>query len=90
MENETPDLKACDFSSLLIRCGADQVLWSASQQAGYCEEKAAGLVAKLEGFGWDCGAGNKPGDEPEAPEAPEAPADTTSDLAPADAKPEDD
>jgi hypothetical protein len=59
--------------------GEDQVLWSASQQAGYCEEKAAGLVAKLEGWGWDCGA-----TEPaEAPEAPEAPADTTGDLAPA-------
>ena len=34
--------------------GEDQVLWSASQQAGYCEEKAAGLVAGLEQSGWDC------------------------------------
>ena len=45
--------------------GEDQVLWSASQQAGYCEEKAAGLVAKLEGWGWDCGA-----TDPAAPAAP--------------------
>ena len=29
--------------------GEDQVLWSAGQQAGYCEEKAAGL--------WRCGTG---------------------------------
>jgi hypothetical protein len=75
--------------------GEDQVLWSASQQAGYCEEKAAGLVAKLEGWGWDCGATDPaapaapavPAEsaESEAPaEAPEAPADTTEDLAPAD------
>ena len=35
--------------------GEDQVLWSASSQEGYCEEKAAGLVSKLEGWGWDCG-----------------------------------
>ncbi len=71
--------------------GEDQVLWSATQQAGYCEEKAAGLVAKLEGSGWDCGAGARqaPAEPPESAEpaeraeAPEAPADTTGDLAPA-------
>lgn len=76
--------------------GEDQVLWSASQQAGYCEEKAAGLVAKLEGWGWDCGATDPaapaasaapaeaaaPAEPAEAPEAPEAPADMTEDLAP--------
>jgi len=65
--------------------GEDQVLWSAAQQAGYCEEKAAGLVAKLEGWGWDCGPSTPPA--PAAPvesaEAPDAPADTTGDLAPA-------
>ncbi len=73
--------------------GEDQVLWSAAQQAGYCEEKAAGLVAKLEGWGWDCGLGAPAAPEPAAPAeaaeasepaaAPEAPADTTGDLAPA-------
>jgi hypothetical protein len=77
--------------------GEDQVLWSASQQAGYCEEKAAGLVAKLEEWGWDCGATDpatpaapaapavpaESAEPAEAPEAPEAPADMTEDLAPA-------
>ena len=71
--------------------GEDQVLWSAENQAGYCEEQAAGLVAKLEGWGWDCGSVTPPAaveaaeaPEPaEAPEAPEEPADTTGDLAPA-------
>jgi len=32
----------------------DQTLWSADSTEGYCEEKAAGLVAKLEGWGWVC------------------------------------
>jgi hypothetical protein len=68
--------------------GDVEVLWSATQQAGYCEEKAAGLVAKLEGSGWDCGPNTPPAspepDEPVEPaEAPEAPSDTTDDLAPA-------
>ena len=77
--------------------GEDQVLWSASQQQGYCEEQAAGLVAKLEGWGWDCGAVAAPAapaepespkapespESPEAPEASEVPEDMTEDLAPA-------
>lgn len=75
--------------------GEDEVLWSASTQEGYCEEKAAGLVSKLEGFGWSCGAGEAPAAPPappdppepaepaEAPEAPEDPVDMTDDLAPA-------
>ena len=75
--------------------GEDQVLWSASQQAGYCEEKAAGLVAKLEGWGWDCGATDpaapaapaEPAESSgpaEAPEAPAAPAAPEAPEAPAD------
>jgi len=32
----------------------DQILWSASNDDSYCEEKAQGLVAKLESFGWVC------------------------------------
>ena len=75
--------------------GEDQVLWSASSQEGYCEEKAAGLVSKLEGWGWNCGAGEAPAAPPAppdpaepaepaaAPEAPEEPVDMTEDLAPA-------
>ena len=68
--------------------GSDQVLWSASQQEGYCEEKAAAFVTKLEGWGWDCettgaaapaapaepAAAPAPAEAPETPaEAPEAP-----------------
>lgn len=71
--------------------GEDQVLWSAANQAGYCEDKAAGLVAKLEGSGWDCGSGApaepaepaEPAAQAEVPDAAEAPVDTTEDLAPA-------
>ena len=32
----------------------DQVLWSAENQEGYCEEKAGELVARLESWGWVC------------------------------------
>jgi len=35
--------------------GEQQVLWSADSDANYCAEKAAEFVAKLEGWGWDCG-----------------------------------
>ena len=67
--------------------GEDQVLWSASSQAGYCEERASEFVAKLEEWGWNCGAGEAPATpaaEPPSPaEAPEEPADMTEDLAPA-------
>jgi hypothetical protein len=32
----------------------DQVLWSADNTEGYCEEKARELVANLESSGWVC------------------------------------
>ena len=32
----------------------DQVLWSADNEEGYCEEKARELVANLESWGWVC------------------------------------
>ena len=35
--------------------GEQQVLWSADSDATYCARKAKELVAKLEGWGWDCG-----------------------------------
>ena len=71
--------------------GEDQVLWSASSQEGYCEEKAAGFVSKLEGWGWNCGAAAapepaEPAEAPEEPEEPEEPEDMTQDLAPAPAE----
>ncbi len=31
-----------------------QVLWNANNDATYCEEKALGLIAKLESEGWVC------------------------------------
>jgi len=33
---------------------ADQTLWSADNAEGYCEEKAAAFVAKLESWQWAC------------------------------------
>ncbi|MDH3429729.1 MAG: hypothetical protein OEM60_07600 [Gammaproteobacteria bacterium] len=42
--------------------GEKQVLWSADSQEGYCESKTEEFIAKLEGWGWDCGQG-----EPSAP-----------------------
>ena len=46
--------------------GDKQVLWSAQAQVGYCEEKTEAFVAKLEGWGWDCGRGAEeaPAEEP--------------------------
>lgn len=80
--------------------GAAQVLWSAQNEAGYCERKAEEFVARLEGMGWDCGAGTmaapaepaapmepKAAPEPEAapqPETPAEPDDDTDVLMPAD------
>lgn len=32
----------------------DQILWNADSDETYCEEKAKGLVAKLESLGWVC------------------------------------
>ena len=48
--------------------GEEQVLWSAASQEGYCESKTEEFIAKLEGWGWDCGQGAEamPAAEPEA------------------------
>jgi hypothetical protein len=80
--------------------GETQVLWSAQNEAGYCQRKADEFVAKLEGMGWDCGAAamaepSEPAEpaEPEAapapetppqPETPTKPSDDTDVLMPAD------
>lgn len=34
--------------------GESRVLWSASNQEGYCEARAAEFAAKLENWGWRC------------------------------------
>ena len=31
-----------------------QTLWSAENEAGYCETKAAEFIEKQRGWGWDC------------------------------------
>jgi hypothetical protein len=35
--------------------GERQVLWSASNEAGYCEARAAEFVGRLGELGWTCG-----------------------------------
>jgi len=51
--------------------GERQVLWSATNDAGYCESQAQGFVQKLEGLGWTCDG--TPG-TPAPAAAPAAPA----------------
>ncbi len=36
--------------------GERETLWRANNQVGYCEEKAAEMVARLESWGWQCAA----------------------------------
>lgn len=43
--------------------GSIETLWRANHEAGYCEEKAAALVSRLEGLGWRCGAASEEGGE---------------------------
>jgi len=64
--------------------GEKQVLWSAGSQEGFCEAKTEEFIAKLEGFGWDCGQGSEamPASEPETEAAPEADATEESEEAP--------
>jgi hypothetical protein len=40
--------------------GERQVLWRALNEAGYCQAQARDFVAKLEGLGWECVAGEGP------------------------------
>jgi hypothetical protein len=46
--------------------GEKQVLWSAASQQGYCESKAEEFIAKLEGWGWDCGSSEATAPAPES------------------------
>jgi len=48
--------------------GEQQVLWSAANDPTYCRDKAMELVAKLEGWGWDCGRASATSAEEETAE----------------------
>ncbi len=37
-----------------------ETLWQAQLEEGYCEEKAAALIKKLTGWGWQCGETSNP------------------------------
>ena len=48
-----------DLSRLRSRGrGAEQVLWRATNEAGYCEARAEEFLEKLESWGWQCDTGN--------------------------------
>ena len=49
--------------------GQREVLWSAANEAGYCEKQAQAFIGKLEGWGWNCGQSET---EEAAPEDAEA------------------
>jgi hypothetical protein len=51
--------------------GENQVLWTATTEADYCESKAGEFVAKLRAWGWDCA--------PSAPTEPAAEDETVED-----------
>jgi hypothetical protein len=51
--------------------GNTDVLWSAQAEEGYCEAKAAELVEKLRGWGWECAESTVDQTEPAASEVPE-------------------
>lgn len=46
--------------------GEQQVLWSAQNDPTYCQAKANELIAKLEGWGWNCGSNIGAASEAEA------------------------
>ncbi len=66
----------------------DQVLWSAENEEGYCEDKARELVATLESSGWVCletvrqeaDAGSEPSAEPDTASESDTAADVAGDV----------
>ena len=64
--------------------GERQVLWSASQDAAYCEQKTSEFIGKLLGWGWTCGQADEAPAEPAAPAEAEAPAEPEAPEAPAE------
>jgi len=71
--------------------GERQILWSATNQAGYCERRTEEFVAKLRGMGWNCQlsepaapvAKSEPQEEP-TPTVDAEGADDSAALMPAD------
>ena len=59
--------------------GEPQILWTAQNELGYCEERASEFVGKLEEWGWDCATTVAAADESAQPEV-----DDTEELAPAE------
>ena len=62
--------------------GERQVLWSAQNDASYCEAKTQEFVAKLTGWGWSCQAGDPA--MPEEAMSEEMPAEDMSGDMPAE------
>ena len=60
--------------------GQVQVLWSATNHAGYCEEKTQEFIGKLQRLGWSCAAADGVASEPQA--EPAATTDSESELEP--------
>lgn len=44
--------------------GSIETLWRASNEAGYCEARAADLVDRLTGMGWRCAEDSTPAQTP--------------------------
>jgi len=68
-----------------------QTLWSATNKAGYCEEKAAAFVEKQIGWGWACEASINTATTDEAEIAAEVPVSsevTATEIATPEAAPE--
>lgn len=78
--------------------GQKQVLWRATNEAGFCEAKTEEFVERLRSWGWTCIAGTRdeaasapqgavpdePAESRDTAATDEAPADDTDALAPAD------
>ncbi len=47
-----------------------QQLWSAENEAGYCEARAEEFIAKLESWGWNCSRDPEPVDTGESESTP--------------------
>ena len=55
VEQTTSDPVPCQVVYKKLTEGVeDQILWSAQNDASYCDFKAKGFVEKLEGWNWTC------------------------------------